>query len=153
MTGYPILRPARPDEYAFALDIYLDGMREHAASLMQWNDAQQAARFAGQWRAEETEIILNHGSPVGFVMLEEGDAEILLKQFVIKGSARRAGLGSAVLDLLVGRADRAGKPMLLGVLRGNPALRLYERKGFYVTGESDIKLLMRRAPGVSRGQL
>lgn len=151
MTGCLTLRPARPDEYAFALAIYLDGMREHAAPLMAWDDSQQAARFAGQWRVEETEIILSHDSPAGFLISKEGDEEIVLKQFVIKRPARNTGLGSAVLDLLLDRSDRAGKPMVLGVLRGNPALRLYERKGFRVTGESGIKLLMRRAPGVFRG--
>jgi predicted GNAT family acetyltransferase len=40
----------------------------------------------------------------------------------------------------------SGKPVVLTVLKNNPARRLYERLGFAVAGEAGVKLEMRREP-------
>jgi len=37
-------------------------------------------------------------------------------------------------------------PIVLGVLKNNPARRFYERLGFTVVGETDMKFMMRREP-------
>jgi ribosomal protein S18 acetylase RimI-like enzyme len=50
------------------------------------------------------------------------------------------------MNLLIGEATRAGQAMTLGVVKSNPAKRLYERLGFNVTHEDERKFYMRREP-------
>ena len=146
MTGRISLRAASEPDYDVALHLYLDGIRPYAAPLMPWDDEEQAARFAGQWRVEEVEIILLDGRPIGFLMSRVGQVEIALKQLYVAPDCQRRGIGTAVLDELVQRWRAVGKPIELGVLRNNPAQRLYERFGFRVVGQTPLKLLMQRDP-------
>jgi ribosomal protein S18 acetylase RimI-like enzyme len=46
---------------------------------------------------------------------------------------------------LIDEAARAGRAVTLGVVKTNPALRLYRRLGFAITHEDERKLYMRRA--------
>jgi ribosomal protein S18 acetylase RimI-like enzyme len=46
---------------------------------------------------------------------------------------------------LIDEAARASRAVTLGVVKTNPALRLYRRLGFAITHEDERKLYMRRA--------
>jgi ribosomal protein S18 acetylase RimI-like enzyme len=47
---------------------------------------------------------------------------------------------------LIEEATRDGRAVTLGVVKSNPALRLYQRLGFRTTPEDDRKFYMRREP-------
>jgi ribosomal protein S18 acetylase RimI-like enzyme len=47
---------------------------------------------------------------------------------------------------LIEEAARAGQAVTLGVVKTNPALRLYQRLGFQITHDDDRKFYMRREP-------
>lgn len=147
LSGPVTLRAATPADYNFAQRLYLDGIRPHAQRLMAWDDAVQTSRFAQQWRVEEAQIILEKDRPVGFAMARIDAAEIALLQLYVAPEHQGQGIGSAALHLLLERWACEDKPIALGVLRDNPARRLYERLGFELVGETPTKLLMRRAPG------
>ena len=51
---------------------------------------------------------------------------------------RGRGIGTMLLEQLVGEARRAGKAVRLRVLRTNRALSLYRRLGFRVVREADV---------------
>ena len=53
------------------------------------------------------------------------------------------------MNRLIGEATRARQAMTLGVVKINPAKRLYERLGFRTTHEDDRKFYMRREPGTA----
>jgi len=95
---------------------------------------------------EDAQIILKDARPVGFVMSRIDAAEITLLQFYIMPEHQGRGIGSAALDLLLRHWVGEHKPVTLGVLRNNPAQRLYERFGFRPVGQTPMKLLMRREP-------
>jgi ribosomal protein S18 acetylase RimI-like enzyme len=46
-------------------------------------------------------------------------------------------IGRRLVGALLDQARRAGVPVVLSVLKVNPARRLYERLGFRVVGERD----------------
>jgi ribosomal protein S18 acetylase RimI-like enzyme len=57
------------------------------------------------------------------------------------------GIGSSILDGLLGRAAAERKRVTLRVLVTNPrARRLYERKGFRVTSTTKTHVYMRAEP-------
>jgi ribosomal protein S18 acetylase RimI-like enzyme len=58
---------------------------------------------------------------------------------------RNQGIGTAVMHRLMEEAARAGRAVTLGVVKTNPARRLYERLGFAVTHADERKFYMRLA--------
>jgi ribosomal protein S18 acetylase RimI-like enzyme len=50
-----------------------------------------------------------------------------------------------VLQGLLEQWRPSRKPIALGVLKNNPARRLYERFGFSIVGENDYKVFMKRS--------
>jgi ribosomal protein S18 acetylase RimI-like enzyme len=50
------------------------------------------------------------------------------------------------MNRLLSEAARAGQAVVLGVVKINPALRLYKRLGFQITHDDERKVYMRRNP-------
>jgi ribosomal protein S18 acetylase RimI-like enzyme len=71
---------------------------------------------------------------------------LFLAQLFVDRALRGQGIGTAVVNALVEEAMRANRALTLGVVKTNPALRLYERLGFRVTHEDERKFYMRRDP-------
>jgi ribosomal protein S18 acetylase RimI-like enzyme len=139
------LRPARPEDYDFALRLYMETIKPYTIAFFEWVDQEQEARFAAQYRVDETVIISHSGADIGWFASRESDAETTLLQFYIAPAYQRQGIGSQVLQGLIEQWRLAGKPIALGVLKNNPARRLYERLGFRIIGENDIKFFMRHS--------
>jgi ribosomal protein S18 acetylase RimI-like enzyme len=55
---------------------------------------------------------------------------------------RGSGIGASLIRDLCAEAAAKGLPLLLQVFKSNPAARLYERLGFYRTGESPTHFQM-----------
>jgi ribosomal protein S18 acetylase RimI-like enzyme len=61
---------------------------------------------------------------------------LYLAEIHVDPSARGAGIGGALLDAVVAKAERLGRPLVsLTTTIDNPARRLYERHGFVVVDE------------------
>jgi GNAT superfamily N-acetyltransferase len=141
--GAPVLRHAAQEHYQFALELYLSTMRSYAEQLMPWDEARQRDSFAAQWIRDEVRIIAVDGLDVGWLQVSESPAEIRLQQFFIAPARQGAGIGTKVLNDLLAAWKSTRKPIVLTVLRNNPARRLYERAGFSVVGDVGVKYEMR----------
>ena len=71
------------------------------------------------------------------------DDALFVAQLFVDGALRRRGIGTEVVKGLIEEAARAGRAVTLGVVKTNPALRLYERLGFCTTDEDERKFYMR----------
>jgi GNAT superfamily N-acetyltransferase len=138
------LRPAQPLDYKYALDLYLAAMGPTTAELMIWDEARQTASFARQWKQDDAHIIVLDDRDVGWLQAQETESVILLQQFFIEPDCQGQGIGSQVLARLLDGWQTVRKPVVLAVLKNNPARRLYERFGFVVVDEVGVKFLMRR---------
>ena len=146
MTEAVALRPARAEDYNFALALYVETIKPYTVAFMPWVDAVETARFARLWAPADTRVITLDGADVGWVEASDTGAELVLKQFYIAPAQQKRGIGTQVMDLLLKEWQSAGKPIVLNVLKNNPARRLYQRLGFATVGETDMKFLMRREP-------
>ena len=134
------LRPATPDDEAFLLDVYASTRLEELAGT-DWDDNQKLAFIRMQFLVRErtyprvdSKIILLNGRPVGRLMVDRNDEEILLRDIALLTEYRNAGIGSRLIRELMQEATSAGKPVHLHVLSMSPAVRLYERLGFRASG-------------------
>jgi GNAT superfamily N-acetyltransferase len=143
MTNRITLRPGTAADYGFALRLYLSTMKPYTEELMVWDEHKQIASFARQWKLEDVQIICLDGQAAGWLQALETPSEIILQQFFVAPDRQRMGIGAEVLTRLLDRWKPSGKPILLTVLKNNPARRLYERFGFSVFGEEGVKFQMR----------
>lgn len=146
MTGSVALRPARAEDYNFALALYVETTRPYSLAFMPWVEAVESARFAQLWAPSDIRIITLDGLDVGWVEAIDTGDEILLKQISVQPSQQGRNIGTEIMETLLREWEATGKPIVLGVLKNNPARRLYQRLGFATVGETDLKYLMRREP-------
>lgn len=154
--GAPTLRPAEPADEAFLFALYRS-TREEELALTGWDEAQKSAFLTMQFTARRRhyeaefpdashEIVLLGGRPIGRLLVAREPGHIHLVDIALLAGHRGAGIGGALLRGLLADGDARRVPVRLSVLRGNPALRLYERLGFAITGDSGMHFQMERPP-------
>ena len=149
------LREATPEDEPFLLEVYASTRMEEFEG-MGWSNEQKHAFIKMQFLARErcyprvdNRIILLNGRPVGRILVDRGDAEILLRDIALLTEFRNMRLGSRLIKDLMQEATAAGKPIGLHVLASSPAARLYERLGFVRSGGDATYLEMKWVPATS----
>ena len=141
------LREATPEDDPFLLEVYA-GTRLDELEGFGWSDDQKRAFIKMQFDARErsypridNRIIVLNGSPIGRIMVDRGDASILLRDIALLKEHRNAGIGSRLITELINEATSVGKPIQLHVVATSPAVRLYERLGFRKSGDETAAYL------------
>jgi ribosomal protein S18 acetylase RimI-like enzyme len=142
-TTRTTLRPARPEDFDYCARLYFEGMEKIIKELNLNMDA-QVAGLRQRWDVTQVRIITLDGKDIGWLQSFEKDDALFLGQLFVDGALRRRGIGTEVVKALIEEAARAGRAMTLGVVKTNPALRLYERLGFRTTHEDERKFYMCR---------
>ena len=106
--------------------------------------AQQATLLIAQWNPAEIRIIAAADRQIGWVQVAEASDARFIRNFCIDPDWQKLGIGSIVLRFLIAEATRSRTALSLGVAKGNPARRLYERNGFRVTHDDAEHHYMRR---------
>lgn len=75
---------------------------------------------------------------------DKSDSMRLIAYIGVKEAFRRRGYATQIMDMICKDAKQAGvSVMVLGVEKNNlPAIHLYERDGFIIAGEEDIRFVM-----------
>jgi ribosomal protein S18 acetylase RimI-like enzyme len=140
----PAMRAAQPRDFDFCQRLYFENM-SGIIDALNLDVTRQHASFARQWQVAEVRIITVADEGVGWIQVAAGDDDtIFLKQLYLAKRFQRQQIGSRIMEVLI---EEAGpKAITLGVVKINPALRLYERLGFRTTHEDQYKFYMRREP-------
>lgn len=150
------LRPVSADDYDFLVEVY-GSTRADEMALVPWPIEQQQAFVRSQFAAQQDhyaqkypaashDIILSDNRPVGRFYVARLDQEIRIIDITLLPAERNAGIGSYLIQQLLGEANRAGKVTRIYVEEFNPSLRLFERLGFSQSEQHGIHLLMQFNP-------
>ena len=139
------LRPARTQDFDFCEALYFAGM-ENIIRELNLDRVAQSASFRQLWELTQVRIIVVDGADGGWLQSTKRGDSLFLAQLFVSASFQRRGIGTEVMHRLIAEAASARQAVTLGVVKINPALRLYERMGFRITHEDDRKLYMRRDP-------
>ena len=139
------VRPASDEDFDFLYGLHVAAMKEAVSRVWGWDDAVQERMFRERPDSSKSAIVVVDGQDVGVLALQKQPDVVVLVNIEILPEFQRRGLGTAIVRDVIADAKRAGLPISLRVLRGNPARNLYERLGFVVTGETETHFLMRTA--------
>ena len=92
---------------------------------------------------DDSNIIELGEQPIGLLKLSFIKNNIHIRQFQIMPEFQGQGIGSRILTLTQKKAEERGLGVTLNVLLANPALALYQRKGFRVVGQNTLEFQMR----------
>ena len=129
--------------------------RADELAAVPWSDDEKTAFVTQQFEAQDREyrarydassffVVVQDAEPVGRLYLGRLPGEVRLVDLALLPPARGRGLGGALLDWVIALAAGEGRTVSLHVERWSPVRALYERRGFVVTGESDVHLRMDR---------
>jgi ribosomal protein S18 acetylase RimI-like enzyme len=139
------LRSAESGDFAFCQRTYFEPMRATIEKLG-LDEERHRVNFANQWRVKEVRIVMMEGEVIGWLQTAATDDALFLAQLFVDTRFQRRGIGSRLMRILIEEAARENRAVTLGVVKTNPARRLYERLGFRVTHEDQYKFYMRRQP-------
>jgi ribosomal protein S18 acetylase RimI-like enzyme len=150
------LRPATPADYHFMRLLY-GSTREEEMKQFPFDEFRKKEFLDQQFGAQyqhyqlhyptcERNIIEKDGKPVGRLWLDEWRDQIRLVDIALMPEWRGSGIGSMLLDEVLARGAKAGKPVTIHVEGYNPALRMYERLGFVKVDTNGVYYLMKWTP-------
>jgi GNAT superfamily N-acetyltransferase len=143
-----VLRPAVSQDFEYCKRLYFTGMKKIIEELGLDMSA-QAASFLQNWDLAEVRIIAVGNSDVGWLQSSVRDDGLFVAQLFVDDPFQGQGIGTEVMNRLIGEASRLNQAVCLAVVKTNPALRLYERLGFHITHEDDRKFYLKRNPDIA----
>jgi ribosomal protein S18 acetylase RimI-like enzyme len=146
MDEHASLRPAKPEDFEFAWNIYSEAVKPHITPYLRrkWDDDEEKRRFATLWRTEKSSIILLKDKQIGWLAFDETANEIVIENAYIVPEFQRRGIGSKVFGELLERWGPKRKPVSLSVLKNAPHRPFFERLGFQASGENDMTVSFNR---------
>ena len=135
------LRRARAADRDFIRSLYLVNARNHLSVLGPVDEGKLRARFERTYRQYQASIICLGSQEIGWLQVRDTEDPIHIGQLHLVEQHRNCGIGGKLIADILARAG--ARPVELNVIRGNPAIHLYERLGFRRIGEDDEKLHMR----------
>jgi len=140
------LRKATQQDFDFLYHLNRATMKEYVEQTWGWDEVWQQRYFRQHFDPAVRQIITFQGRDVGVLSVAEGEAEVFLDTVEVLPEYQGRGIGTCIINSVLTEAHRKDKPVVLQVLKVNPARRLYERLGFSVTGETSTHYLMKAIP-------
>src|SRR5262245_43838535 len=103
-------RPARAQDFDYCERLYFAEMDRTIRDL-KLDRAAQVANFRRQWDETQIRIIMLDGADIGWLQSMPRDDALFLAQLFVDAPFQRLGIGTQVMNCLIGEASRAGQPM------------------------------------------
>jgi ribosomal protein S18 acetylase RimI-like enzyme len=140
------LRQVTEADYTFLFHLHKAAMKDYVTQTWGWDERVQQTLFQERFEPSRLQIVVVDGCDVGVLSVKQQPDTLVLANLQIIPDYQKQSLGTAIIRVLLLQASQQDIPVSLQVLKVNPALKLYERLGFTVTGETDTHYLMKTVP-------
>lgn len=127
----------READFEALLQLRITTMRASLVALGRFDPVRARDRFRSTFRPQHTRRIVVDNAAAGCVATWPEADMTRIEHFYIDAAHQGRGLGSAVIEALLREPAHAGKPFIVGALRGSAANRFYARHGFVQRAESE----------------
>ena len=138
---FSVYASTRIDEMA-RVDWYTE--QKEAFLRMQFNA--QSQFYIENYPGAEFQVIMLNNRPIGRLYIHGREDEIRIMDIALLPEYRNLGIGSVLLQNILERGKNLNLPVSIHVEQFNPALRLYQRMGFYQNEDKGVYLLMEWSP-------
>jgi ribosomal protein S18 acetylase RimI-like enzyme len=149
------LRQAGPEDKQFLGRLYFDTRRREVESwgwprqqqefFLNMQFQAQYSSYSSNYPGASDRIVLAGDLPAGRIMVGREGGAMHLIDIALLEEFRSRGIGGELILRLIAQCEAESIPLRLQVLRGNPAIRLYNRMGFVEIGADPVYLQMERA--------
>jgi len=139
------LRAATPADEPFLIRLRKLTMTAHLERAGEPVD-DESHRLRARSNLHIAQIVCCNGEDIGLIKLVRSETGWHLQQLQILPAYQGRGIGTEVIRAMLAEARKARVTVSLNVLHGNPAVHLYERLGFQVTGQTSLELNMTCRP-------
>ena len=146
-------RPATQADYQFLYTLHKRALGPYVEATWGWDEASQGKLFRDAWEPTANQVVLLGGEPIGCLRVEAHDDHVFVDYIALIPEHQRYGIGASLMRQLQAAAATRGLPVRRNVLTVNPARALYERLGFAVVGEDDVRWSMESPIGAGAGSL
>jgi len=137
------LRPANHHDYDFLHHVHKATLKKYITQIWGWDENWQRDHFRDHFDPAKRQIIVLNGNDIGAIGIEKREGDIFLAYIAILPDYQGQGIGTTLIRQLLSEAFEAGSAVVIHVLKGNPAKHLYERLGFTVVKETDIRYVLK----------
>jgi ribosomal protein S18 acetylase RimI-like enzyme len=132
------LRNAKTSDLEITYRIKTNSIKPYVEKIWTWNDQIQKEIHETDFTASDTKIIELNGKEVGYLVLKEKLNEIHLENLLIENEFQNSGIGKAVMEKIIERANSEKKLIRLHVFKINiKAQKFYENLGFKKNSETE----------------
>jgi len=136
------VREGRPDDVDALADLKLAALEPDLRRAGVWRPPYNRARFEREFVPTETRVVEVGGRLLGCLAVHPEGDDVWLRHFYLAEEARGRGIGTRLLREAL--ASLGSRPVLLDVLTGSRAARLYLRHGFVPVEDDGVDVIMRR---------
>lgn len=151
--GFRVIHAADAE---FLFRVYAD-TRDWEFRLTHWTEAEKDSFLRSQSALQDRHyqmafpgavrrIITQGSTDIGRLYLQRQDDCLRIIEFSLLPEARGRGIGTDILRSLMNEAHGGKVPVRLSVERASPALRLYLRHGFRLTGQAGYHVALEWTP-------
>lgn len=123
-------RKVEMHELPFVLDSFEESLRPHVERVWGWFPERNREQFANWLTAGQLEMIEFDGKPAGVICVKMLPEHLYISSIFLRAPFRQHGIGAWLIRQTTREAENSGRSVALKVIRGNPALGLYQRLGF-----------------------
>ncbi|MDO6518984.1 GNAT family N-acetyltransferase [Zobellia uliginosa] len=139
------LRNAKTSDLELTYRIKTNSIKPYVEKIWTWNDQFQKKIHETDFTVSDTKIIELNGKEVGYLVLKETLDEIYLENLLIENEFQNSGIGKAVMEKIIERANSEKKLIRLQVFKINiKAQKFYESLGFEKYSEMENHIGMKK---------
>ena len=144
-----VLRHAKQDDSEILYRIFVSSRDDLTNAVLGWAQTQRDTFMRTQFRAQQDQyrnqypqdrfdVIVFDGEVIGLIYVAMAGDEIRLVDINLLPEFQKRGIGAALMQDLLVEAAGLNRPVILHVVKGNPAAGLYQRLGFTCIGGEDV---------------
>ncbi len=136
------LRPATVEDSDFVFETKKQALGPYIEKQWGWDETWQREYHDEKFDPTPMSVILVDGRPAGYLIVQEEEWYTTLESIHLMPAYQNKGIGTTLIRQVIDNSRRKRRPVRLKVLIINPAIKLYQRLGFEIVGETATHYIM-----------